>query len=31
MATELPKNPDDVRQLVLDAAQAVYERQATST
>jgi AcrR family transcriptional regulator len=27
MATELPKNPDDVRQLVLDAAQAVYERQ----
>lgn len=27
MATELPKNPDDVRQLVLDAARGVYARQ----
>lgn len=27
MAPELPKNPDDVRQLVLDAARGVYARQ----
>jgi AcrR family transcriptional regulator len=27
MATELPKNPDDVKRLVLDAARGVYARQ----
>lgn len=31
MATELPKNPDDVKRLVLDAARGVYARQGYVT
>jgi AcrR family transcriptional regulator len=31
MATEMPKNPDDVKRLVLDAARGVYARQGYVT